>query len=163
LFQHYSGHRAICYGAGTCTIANCGIFQRIAYGKQLVTLEICGWEEDLSDITSSGAGCSESRYCPGAFLGKINGGRDQRNLLYPNPNWHGYQPFFFLASDLAENPENRIDPTTRREFNLPKLKIRLVTEIERVDVEPISPSASSSHKYQFNDLVLRITTGPLPK
>jgi hypothetical protein len=59
--------------------------------------------------------------------------RCEHNLLAPGGNWHGPQPFMFLAWDLVHGPPSSLYGPERI-FDLPRLGLRLHILLRQTDV-----------------------------
>jgi len=81
-----------------------------------------------------------------------------RNLLYPQGNWHGYQAFFFAASDFVHGPRRSIFGRSRI-VQRSSLGISVEITVEQVAVEPTRATRSTppASKFTFKSLVLEIT------
>ncbi len=93
-------------------------------------------------------------------LQRINTRRSNWNLLYPTGNWHGYQPFFFGASDFARGVQNSIYGDLRV-IDLHQLGMEMHVKVTGVNVEPTAANFSQAQGYQFDNLSLQITTRSL--
>lgn len=86
--------------------------------------------------------------------------KDHSNLLYPPGNWHGYQPFFFSASDFARGAQNSGYGRTRT-IPISKLEMQLRVQVDGVKVELTGEKSSEGSLYEFHELTLQVTTQPL--
>jgi hypothetical protein len=80
-----------------------------------------------------------------------------RNFLEPTRMWHGYQPFFFAASDFEHGAAKSIFGNPRT-IELPRLGMAVQVTIVRVVVIPVSTTA---HSPEFKNLTLRIVARPV--
>jgi len=87
---------------------------------------------------------------------------DDSNLLDSTGKLHGYQPYFFAASDFAHGAKNSIYGDTRV-IDLPRLGMEVHIKVVDVNVEPLAQISSDAAGYQFNDLTLLVTTQKLAK
>jgi hypothetical protein len=78
------------------------------------------------------------------------------NLFEPTGNWHGYQKFFFAASDF-EHGAARSSYGNPRTIELPRLGVAVQITIVRVAVGPASATAAVP---EFKDLTLKIVARP---
>ena len=85
---------------------------------------------------------------------------DDSNLFDTTGKLHGYQPFFFAASDFVRGPQNS-SYGGLRVIDLHQLGMRMRVKVAEVNVEPTAPNSSHASGYQFNDLTLQITTQSL--
>ena len=91
------------------------------------------------------------------FLQKSAGTNGDANLLYPSGRWHGYQPFFFAASDFAHGAKKSSYGDTRV-MNLPKLGITIRAKVVDVNVKPTPAGSPQELPCQFDSLTLEIST-----
>lgn len=85
---------------------------------------------------------------------------DDLNLLDVTGTLHGYQPYFFAASDFAEGARNSIYGESRV-IDLSRLGMAIHITVVKVNVTPTGASSSKSLRYQFDDLILRVATESL--
>jgi hypothetical protein len=78
------------------------------------------------------------------------------NLLDTTGKLHGSQRYTFAASDFTRGAKNS-GYGALRVIDLPKLRMQVQIEIEKVSTEPTVSNPSGPLDYQFNDLVLQIT------
>jgi hypothetical protein len=78
------------------------------------------------------------------------------NLLYENPNWLGYQPFIFAASDFVSGASKSLYGKCRK-IDLEKLGFEVRIEVEKAVVNAIPETVAGGYRYQFDELKLQIT------
>lgn len=78
------------------------------------------------------------------------------NFFEPIGNWHGYQKFFFAATDF-EHGAAKSGYGNPRTIELPRLGVTVQVTIVRVAVGPASATAAVS---EFKDLTLKIVARP---
>jgi len=82
------------------------------------------------------------------------------NLLDAGKNWHGYQPFFFAASDFAAGAQHSRYGDSRA-INLPRLRMQVRTKVTEVNVEKTSTNSPLGPVYQFDSLTVEVATKKL--
>ena len=87
-------------------------------------------------------------------------GRNDPNLLDWTGKLHGYQPYFFAASDFARGPQHSAYGEVRV-IELRKLGMRMRVKVVAVKVEPTEENTSESPPYQFDELTLQVTAQSL--
>jgi hypothetical protein len=87
-------------------------------------------------------------------------GADGTNLLDSTGKLHGYQPYVFAASDFAGGAQ-RSAYGDSREIVLQKLGVALHIKVADVHVETTPTGSFQTLGYQFDDLILEITTQKL--
>jgi hypothetical protein len=70
---------------------------------------------------------------------------------------HGYQPYFFAASDFARGIQKSVYGQSRV-IELHRLGMKMRITVGRVSVKPIEHRSSDSLQYEFRDLVIQVTT-----
>jgi hypothetical protein len=85
------------------------------------------------------------------------------NLLDVTGRLHGYQPYFFAASDFAQGAQRSIYGRSRV-IDLPRLGMKMTITVTNVNVKPIESRSSGPLHFQFDDCVLQISTqGRVPR
>jgi hypothetical protein len=77
------------------------------------------------------------------------------NLLNPPQNWHGLQPHFFVASDLAQGPSQSVFGAHRT------IKIESKGIVVQIDILNARVSPLTGGGFQIDDLQLSITVDNL--
>ena len=93
-------------------------------------------------------------------LRKLGETGDGSNLLDVTGKLHGYQPYFFAASDFAGGAQKSIYGNLRV-IDLPRLGMEMRIKVAGVNVVPTSSSSSQGVGYKFDDLTLEIATQSL--
>jgi hypothetical protein len=93
-------------------------------------------------------------------LQKVGEKKDDTNLLDSTRKQHGYQPYFFAASDFERGAQKSVYGELRV-IDLPQLGMKMHIRVTGLKVEPTSPNPSQGLGYQFDDLTLEITTQSL--
>jgi hypothetical protein len=83
---------------------------------------------------------------------------DDSNLLDSTGKLHGYQPYFFAASDFTHGAQKSAYGDLRV-INLRQLGMEMRVKVADVNVEPANSTQPTG--YQFDDLTLEITTESL--
>ena len=78
-----------------------------------------------------------------------------RNLLDPTGRLHGYQKWYFAASDFAHGPAKSIYGNSRT-IDLPNIGQAVEVKVVRVAVEAIPATSSMPANYRFTYLTLQI-------
>ncbi|MGO8720502.1 MAG: hypothetical protein ACLQMO_15010 [Acidobacteriaceae bacterium] len=86
---------------------------------------------------------------------------DDSNLLDVTGRLHGYQPYFFAASDFVRGTQKSVYGETRT-MDVPKLGMKVQVKVVRVAVEQAPADAAAPASYQFTDLTLQVITRSLP-
>lgn len=89
------------------------------------------------------------------FLERSDEKGNGQNLLDVTGRLHGYQPYYFAASDFARGAQKSTYGDVRV-IDVPRLKLELRTKIIGVSVEPIDSDAPRPLSYQFDRLNLEI-------
>ncbi len=80
--------------------------------------------------------------------------------------WHGYEPFIFAAHDYVRGAEKSTYGATRvmRVMRLQELRMEMRVKVVAVHVVPIPGSSfpDGGPDYQFQDLILAISTRDIP-
>jgi hypothetical protein len=79
------------------------------------------------------------------------------NLLDSRGKLHGYQPYFFAASDFTHGAQNS-EYGILRVIDLQKLGIELLVTVFDVHVESTTATSLGAPRYRFGDLTLQIRT-----
>jgi hypothetical protein len=87
-------------------------------------------------------------------LERVSPLRPGQNLLEPTGHWHGYQKFFFAASDFAHGPDKSIYGNPRT-IDLPRLGMAVVVTVVRVVVTP-APTRFDRSGYRFTAFTVRV-------
>lgn len=82
---------------------------------------------------------------------------DDSNLLDSTGKLHGYQPYFFAASDFARGAQKSAYGELRV-IDVHRLGMEMRITVAEVSVEQITPSPSQGPGYEFENLTLEITT-----
>ena len=85
---------------------------------------------------------------------------DDSNLLDSTGKLHGYQPYFFAASDFAGGVQKSAYGELRV-IDLRKLGMEMRIKVADVHVEPMPAGPSQRLGYQFDNLTLEVTTQSL--
>jgi hypothetical protein len=93
-------------------------------------------------------------------LQRVGRRNDDPNLLDSTGKLHGYQPYFFAASDFAGGAQKSIYGDLRV-IDSHRLGMEMHVKVVGVNVEPTPASSSQAPGYQFDDLTLQITTQSL--
>jgi len=83
--------------------------------------------------------------------------RDDTNLLDSTGKLHGYQPYFFAASDFVHGAQKSVYGELRV-IDLHQHGMEMHIKVAAVNVEPTLASSSQRPDYQFDNLTLEITT-----
>ena len=86
---------------------------------------------------------------------------DDSNLLDSTGKLHGYQPYFFAASDFAGGVQKSAYGELRV-IDLRKLGMQMRVKVADVHVEPTPAGPSQQPGYQFDNLTLEVTTQGRP-
>jgi hypothetical protein len=94
-------------------------------------------------------------------LARTDGIAEERNLLDATGRLHGYQPYYFAASDFARGAKNSMYGDSRH-IDVPQLGIMIQAKVAVVHVKPTSGGIAQTAGYEFDDLTLEITTQRRP-
>ena len=83
--------------------------------------------------------------------------KDDSNLLDAAGKLHGYQPYFFAASDFAQGAQKSTYGDTRV-IELPHLGMKVRIRVASVNVGPVVSNAPGAPTYQFDGLTLQIVS-----
>ncbi len=93
-------------------------------------------------------------------LQKASRKKDDSNLLDSTGKLHGYQPYFFAASDFTRGAQKSAYGELRV-IDLHQLGMEIRVKVAGVNVEPTLTSSSQGPGYQFSNLTLEIATQSL--